>query len=104
MSLSKTDVVLGALLFMTTTSVVTQLPSSAADERIAVIASAPRANPDLNKSKIDFPAQTRQAQEVKMRRNFDKKPASQDKIVRTHSKSTDRVLILGTDDAAALAM
>jgi hypothetical protein len=103
MSLSSKDVIVGALLLSATAMFGAQLSSSASEDRIAVVAAAPRANPDLKKDKIDFPEETRQAQEVKIRRNFDK-PAAQDKVVRSHKRNLDKVLILGVDNVESLAM
>jgi hypothetical protein len=103
MLFSRKNVIVGALLLSTTALISAPLSSSASEDRIAVVAAAPRANPDLKKEKIDFPEKTRQAQEVKIRRNFDK-PAAQDKVVRSHQRNLDKVLILGVDNVESLAM
>ncbi len=89
-------------------AVVIGLPliSLAADERLAVVATVsavPLTNPLLTRQ-INFDDESRQAQEVNIRRNTNR-PAVQERIVRSEDirletirgqkKNSDKVLILG---------
>ncbi|MDR3616357.1 MAG: hypothetical protein P4L53_22545 [Candidatus Obscuribacterales bacterium] len=72
-----------------------QVAGFASDSQVAVVASmrAPVQHPNTD-NQVDFADSSRQAQDVKMRRN-NNPPSSQDKIVRGAKEASDKKMILG---------